>query len=210
MTSTMPHAKEPRLDGPGPTIASAAMDDQWDITTDDGASSSVLNDDQQELNSNATSEIINDEPALETAALDASNSLEAIAAASDSLLPSLPEHRLAASTFLLVLLVLLMVALLALAVRRPMLRRALSRRSSNEIEWTPVNRRASYEPQPILPPTPGGVPQPQYNTFGDDGDAAWQAAKQDWYAAIAAAKKLHEPGGADGVAGPSSSTGPNG
>ena len=75
-----------------------------------------------------------------------------------------------------------------------MLRRALSRRSSNEIEWTPVYRRASYEPQPILPPTPGGVPQPQYNTFGDDGDAAWQAAKQDWYAAIAAAKKAGNRG----------------
>ena len=140
--------------------------------------------------------------------------LEALAARA-SVLPALPAHRLAASSVLFMLLLLLAVAVLVLAVRRPVLRRqALSNVSD---EWAPINvdhrdtpdlhpsSRTSAPPELQLP-VARDLPGPSsYNTFDADGDEAWQAAKRDWHAAIAAARRLPNPTGPTGEASCSSS-----
>ena len=137
------------------------------------------------------------------------NQLPAVAAR--SVLSALPQHRIAASSVLLVLLALLVAALLILAVRasrRPVLRsRTVSTLGD---EWAPINGERSARPDDQGWPTVGSgaaeasaiqLPEAQrhqtaptttsYNTFASDEDEAWQAAKRDWHAAIAAAKRLH-------------------
>jgi len=119
-------------------------------------------------------------------------------------LPSLPQHRLTASTVLLLVLGILAAALFVLAMRRPVLRPRSKLPTLRRIdEWTPVARADANAPHADPPsiqlPSQRGFnvrPPASYSTFGDgpDGDAAWQAAKADWHAAIAAAKRLHTTG----------------
>ena len=139
--------------------------------------------------------------------------LETLAARA-SVLPALPAHRFAASSVLFMLLMLLAVAVLVLAARRPVLRRQALPAISDE--WAPFNAdhrdtpelhpssRTSAPPELQLP-AHRDLPGPSsYNTFEADGDEAWQAAKRDWHAAIAAARRLPNPTGPTGP--PSTST----
>jgi hypothetical protein len=138
--------------------------------------------------------------------------LESLAEHMTSRLPALPEHRLAASSVLLLLLAVIVTALLVLALRRPTLRG----RHKFGGSWTPVPAdsfatsqlspsakpsAAAAEPSALkLAPHERG--ESSYNTFSSiEDDAAWQAAKSEWHAAIAAARRLHvdpqQPPGSD-------------
>ena len=123
-----------------------------------------------------------------------------------AILPSQPAHRLAASSMLLLLLVIIAASVLILALRRPVLS---SRHGShkNSEEWAPINVNQTPDLRPHASGSAAaGLPElqlpgyelpnngaRQYNTFGDDGDPAWQAAKSEWHAAISAAKRLSDP-----------------
>ena len=163
---------------------------------------------------NATLEVVVSEDDVGVA-----TGLESFAARA-SILSSLPQHRLAASSVLLVMLAICAIALFVLVVRRPVLRRGKLPPLRRTDEWTPVARAdANLLPHAVARPgdeapsiqlpgqrTGSGLPASRaYNTFGGDGDAAWQAAKADWHAAIAAAKRLHsgtEPASANVAARP--------
>lgn len=157
---------------------------------------------QQLLGANTTIEVLND-------AADISTGLESLAARA-AILPSLPQHRVAASSVLLIALLILALALIILAVRRPMWR-ARAAQPPLEHEWAPIAQReagslgAAGTPGLQLPAVPRESPasasRAYYNTFGGtDGDAAWQAAKRDWYNAIAQARRLQSDAGSSRAA----------
>jgi hypothetical protein len=118
--------------------------------------------------------------------LEGAGRLESLAAAR---LPARAEHRLAASSVVLALITLIGAALFILVLRRPVLRRPAARGE----EWTRINAEAQAAP----PPTHQGrtvalQPNHRYNTFSTDDvedEEAWLAAKQEWHAAIDAAKQ---------------------
>ena len=155
----------------------------------------------QPANASSLETVVLEEP---NTALAASTALESLVANIPSLREHATEHAIISWSILFVLLALLFVMLAILAARRSTLRRArhFSPRLS-ETEWAPINRAEVQSPDmlPSTAPAPGpphlqlpALREPtSYNTFAPDGDAAWQAAKADWHAAIAAARRLHDP-----------------
>ena len=111
-----------------------AMDDAWDAAVPPTAASVTVDSDAPGMaaggtaSENSTLEVLND-------AASVSTSLETLAARA-SILQSLPQHRLAASSVLLIALLILAVALIVIAARRPMLRSRHALPPQNE--WAPI------------------------------------------------------------------------
>ena len=127
-----------------------------------------------------------------SALLEGAAQLERMAAR----LASRAEHRLAASSTLLLLLCLIGVALIWLATRRATRRPAALPAAAHDV-WMPVSTNADAPAGAALNRYNTGS---RYNTFCSEAseEQAWEAAKRDWHAALARASRL-EPSPARGA-----------
>ncbi len=96
--------------------------------------------------------------------------------------PTAPEHRFLTASLTLLLLTLIGLVILGLTL----LVRMVRRRSTSPPPW----RR--WAEDPALPPPPPPPPnfKESYNTFGDDEDAAWEQARDEWRRSLHAARSL--------------------